>query len=435
MIGPVGDENSSRRLNSSHACSSETYMSIARIFALVLLLLQSQLTCTTTDVISLLRQPSTTAGTGKPPIGSVTPGPPASSSTPEPPIISTTDEDGGGASPGHELSSPEGIAAAINGDLYFTDKEGNCVKQWVLTSRVVRHIAGALDGQPGLFDGPATSARFNAPVGLALSPSNDALYIADSGSHAVRKLQLSTGMVTTVAGQPSGRPGWQDGPARQAVLCRPMYVAVRQDGAVVWSDACGLVVRMLLAGFVSTVAGEPLKFGHEPHDSALFGISGPLGLAYLGEDLYITDPSTCTLRILHTANGSMSTTAGTGSCTERKDGQALRFFHLSTRLGCRLSGDIFIGDGASIRVSTTRPCLNPSCRGPSGFADGTFEDAKFREIHAMAIGVDSRSLYAVDYPNSAIREVDLSSWESSTTVPESSTTVPDIGAKYPRSRS
>jgi hypothetical protein len=66
----------------------------------------------------------------------------------------------------------------------------------------VSTLAGA--AAPGLANGVGTSASFKAPTGLAANASSGTLYLADTGSHTVRAISLSTHAVTLVAGSPSG---------------------------------------------------------------------------------------------------------------------------------------------------------------------------------------------------------------------------------------
>src|SRR5262249_56896176 len=82
--------------------------------------------------------------------------------------------------------------------------------QVVLLDDGGKELARYGSGEVGLFDGPKEQARFNHPQGLAAS--RDALYVADTENHAIRRIDLATGGVTTLAG--TGRRGLSLGKAQ-----------------------------------------------------------------------------------------------------------------------------------------------------------------------------------------------------------------------------
>lgn len=67
----------------------------------------------------------------------------------------------------------------------------------------------------GLVDGRAGHAKFSWPYGVAAAPNGRVLYVADSGNHCVRQVDVATGMVTTLAGD--GTAGFRDGLADTGV--------------------------------------------------------------------------------------------------------------------------------------------------------------------------------------------------------------------------
>ncbi|MFE2585228.1 NHL domain-containing thioredoxin family protein, partial [Streptomyces sp. NPDC059378] len=172
---------------------------------------------------------------------------------------------------------------------------------------VVRRIGS---GARGFADGTADTATFNEPQGLTLLDGN--VVVADTVNHALRRLDLSTGEVTTLAG--TGRQWWQgspsSGPAREVDLSSPWDVAV--FGGRVWIAMAG--VHQLwaydpAAGTVAVAAGttnEGLVDG--PGDEAWF--AQPSGLAATADRLWLADSETSALRwvdldgIVHTAVGT-----------------------------------------------------------------------------------------------------------------------------------
>ncbi|OUD03593.1 NHL domain-containing thioredoxin family protein [Streptomyces swartbergensis] len=174
---------------------------------------------------------------------------------------------------------------------------------------VVRRIGS---GARGFADGPADTATFNEPQGLALL-DDGSVVVADAVNHALRRLELTTGEVTTLAG--TGRQWWQgsptSGPAREVDLSSPWDVALWQGK--VWIAMAG--VHQLWAydpaeGTVAVAAGttnEGLVDG--PGAEAWF--AQPSGLAATPERLWLADSETSALRWVD-PDGSVHTAVGTG---------------------------------------------------------------------------------------------------------------------------
>jgi hypothetical protein len=101
------------------------------------------------------------------------------------------------------LNNPIGIAN--NGtDIFVADSANNKIKRIVIASGLVTTLAGPAQGTTtsGDVDGAANSARFNFPMGLAADAAN--LYVADSGNNKIRKIVISSGLVSTLAGPSPG---------------------------------------------------------------------------------------------------------------------------------------------------------------------------------------------------------------------------------------
>ncbi|MYS91381.1 MULTISPECIES: thioredoxin-like domain-containing protein [Streptomyces] len=174
---------------------------------------------------------------------------------------------------------------------------------------VVRRIGS---GTRGFADGPTGTAAFNEPQGLALLDEGSVV-VADTVNHALRRLDLTTGEVTTLAG--TGRQWWQgsptSGPAREVDLSSPWDVALWQGK--VWIAMAG--VHQLWAydpaeGTVAVAAGttnEGLVDG--PGAEAWF--AQPSGLAATPDRLWLADSETSALRWV-TPDGSVHTAVGTG---------------------------------------------------------------------------------------------------------------------------
>jgi DNA-binding beta-propeller fold protein YncE len=136
---------------------------------------------------------------------------------------------------GHAMLGPRALAVS-GGALWIALREGHSVWRMDLKTRKLARIAGT--GKAGHRDGPAREATFNGPKGIAVGPKGD-LFVADTENHAIRRIDVAAGTVTTIAGAgPASRGyGGDGGPAAKAKLDRPHGIAVGPDGAVYVGDS------------------------------------------------------------------------------------------------------------------------------------------------------------------------------------------------------
>lgn len=178
----------------------------------------------------------------------------------------------GGLATSAQLSSAYGVAFDATGNLYISD--GQRVRKVTASTGIITTFAGTGTYGYSGDNGPATSAAIGVAQGLA-SDGNGNLYISDTGNNVVRKVGLSTGSITTVAGtvHTSGSSyGGDGGPALSAMLYDPYAIAVDGAGNLFISDTLNNAVREVTAsnGFINTIMGHP------PSDcSGLVGDGGP----------------------------------------------------------------------------------------------------------------------------------------------------------------
>jgi sugar lactone lactonase YvrE len=101
----------------------------------------------------------------------------------------------------------------------------------------------------------ATTALLDSPLGVALDSGGD-IWIADSQNNRIRKVAISTGQISTVAG--NGTCGFlgDGGPATAAELCFPEGVAVAARGTFYIADTNNLRIRKVVVGKITTYAGS-----------------------------------------------------------------------------------------------------------------------------------------------------------------------------------
>jgi sugar lactone lactonase YvrE len=143
---------------------------------------------------------------------------------------------------GTPLDGPRSITLDAAGDLYVALREGNAIYRVNVAARTLHHVAGTgAQGYTG-DGGPARLATLAGPKGLAWW--RDALYVADTENHVIRRIDLQSGIIRTVLG--TGRRG--DGPEPDPLRCalsRPHGVVVDARGALYVGDSEAHRIRVV----------------------------------------------------------------------------------------------------------------------------------------------------------------------------------------------
>ena len=211
--------------------------------------------------------------------------------------------------------SPYGLALD-RGMLYVAENENHCIRQIELATGQVSTVAGcpAPKGsycRGGFRDGIGRAAEFNEPLGVAADGRGN-LYVADSRNHRIRRIVLATGAVSTLAG--SGERGALDGAAREASFNNPLGVAADSAGNVYVADTYNSLIRRIdgTTGQVSTLAGRPgtPQGGLRDGLAAEAQFMGPVSLALDHHgSLFVADRDNNRVRRIRLATGAVSTLA------------------------------------------------------------------------------------------------------------------------------
>ncbi|MDZ7718842.1 MAG: hypothetical protein U5K72_08510 [Balneolaceae bacterium] len=149
------------------------------------------------------------------------------------------------------FNNPADIAVSSNLTVYVADGLNYKIRK-ISNAGEVSTLTGT--GVQGFKDGPADQAQFALPVSIALGPDEKYLYVADLFGHRIRKVELSTGNVSTIAG--NGEAGFADGNLQNARLNRPAGIDIGSDGTVYFSDSGNHSIRMIRDNRVTTLAGN-----------------------------------------------------------------------------------------------------------------------------------------------------------------------------------
>ena len=195
---------------------------------------------------------------------------------------------------GNVFNGPRGIAA-VGTDLYVADSGNHAIRK-VTSAGVVTTFAGSDSGVEGFANGTGTAARFRMPKGVATDGSF--LYVADTGNHAVRKINIGSGTVTTVAGD--GTPGLPtDTPSR---FRSPEGIAFLGGNIYAADTGNHAVQKVTPAGAVTNFAGSSSGESGSVDDTGTAArFHTPRGIAAVDPFLYVADTGNHTVRRISTS--------------------------------------------------------------------------------------------------------------------------------------
>jgi len=330
----------------------------------------------------------------------------------------------GGPAIDAQLYSPLDVATDTAGNFYIADTNNSRIRKVMPSTGVITTIAGnGTYGDSG--DGAAaTSAALYQPYGVALDIVGN-IYVADTYNNRVRKVDITTGIITTIAG--NGIAGYAGGGAAaiNAELNFPTHVAVDRSGNIYIADANSSRIRKVSAadGTITTIAGTgAIGFSGDGGPAISAALSGPQGLALdTVDNLYIADRGNNRIRMVDAATGVITTVAGNGLYGYFGDGDLATDTGLSASFGVTVdpAGNIYIADtdtsrirrvDASTGIITTVTGDSTSMSSPFYYTgDGGY--AINASLHyPTAVAFDAQNnLYIADNGLNCIRKIDYSS--------------------------
>ena len=315
----------------------------------------------------------------------------------------------GGAAIGASLNGPQGLAADSAGRFYLADLRNHRVRR-VNAGGVIATVAGS--GTQGFAGdgGPATAAALNSPAAVALDAVGN-IYVADTSNNRVRKIDVN-GIITTLAGAGVAGYSGDSGPANIATLNRPGGVAADTAGNVYIADSGNHAIRKVnAAGSISTLAGNgvPGSSGDNgPAAVALLNSPGGLAVDSAG-NLYVADTANHRVRRI-TPGGTISTVAGNGTAGNTGDGGAATAASLNMPGAVALdsNGALLIADTFNHRVRRVAGGIISALagNGTAGFAGDGGPAAAAALNQPLGVAVDSLgNVLIADTLNDRVREV------------------------------
>jgi quinohemoprotein ethanol dehydrogenase len=321
-----------------------------------------------------------------------------------------------------QVNNPYGMAIGPDGALYFCDLDNQRIRRLDLVSKQVTTVAG--NGQRGYQGdgGPAVNASLSAPHELTFDTKGD-LYFAERDNHVVRKVDMKTGIISTVAGTGTAGYSGDGGPGAQSQLRQPHCVLFDRDGSLLICDLGNLRVRRLHldTGVIETYAGTgEAKMPVEGAAVRGTALNGPRTLALASNgDLFVALREGNAIYRIDRASETLHKIAGTGENGFIGDGGpalAAKFGGSASGNAARVagpkglalspSGELFVADTEShaIRRIELKSGIISTVLGTGEIGDGPEPDplhAKLNRPHAVlfANGV----LYVADSEAHRIR--------------------------------
>jgi hypothetical protein len=277
---------------------------------------------------------------------------------------SGTDAFANGTAAAASFNYPAGIVADKIGNLYVADQLNNRIRKIVLATGAVTTFAGS--GTDAFADGSSSSANFSSPVGITTDGTN--LYVADANNNRIRKIVISTGAVTTLAG--SGNANFANGTGIVASFSNPSGITYDGVGSLFVADQYNNRIRKIIisSGVVTTLAGNGNANVTDGVGTAA-AFDNPVDISSDGiGNVYVTDQNNNRIRKVNTATGVVTTVAGSSTGTTDATGTAAKF-NSPAGIVADNAGKLYVGDLGNDRIrAITVTGYNLNTALPTGLA-------------------------------------------------------------------
>jgi len=276
-------------------------------------------------------------------------------------------------------------------NLYVTNYNSHIISKVVIATGATTTVAGVF-GTSGSADGNGSTARFNNPEGIT-TIDGTTLYVADWGSNTIRKIDTTTGAVTTIAGT-AGASGLVDGIGTSARFNKPHGITT--DGTSLFvSDNFNNAIRVIDLDTLNVTT------------LVTSGINGT-GIVTDGTYLYVADWTQCTIKQVEIATGTVTLIAGLANNAGFSDGigTTARF---NIPQGVTTDGtNLYVADTGNevirkIVIATGEVTTIAGSSGLTGATDGVGSDARFS--NPFGLTSDGTNLYVAEEGNGNLRMI------------------------------
>ncbi|PCJ62562.1 MAG: hypothetical protein COA79_03355 [Planctomycetota bacterium] len=266
----------------------------------------------------------------------------------------------GGFATSAQLNSPNDIAIDIAGNLFIADLENYRIRKVDASTGIISTITGDGSNIYGGDNAPATSAQIGKPSGVTLDLAGN-LFFSSSNQHVIRRVDVRTGLIKTVAG--TGVQGFSgdSGVATAAKLNSPEKLFIDHDGNLYITDTLNARIRKVTAttGKINTIVGDgTIGGGGDGGLGTSAQLVNPVDIAFDGVgNMYIADSDFHSIRKVDAVTGKISTYAGDGGSTFHGDNGAASDAQIPNPSGLAVDdkGNVYISCASDHRIRKVGP--------------------------------------------------------------------------------
>ncbi len=316
------------------------------------------------------------------------------------------------------LNDPENVYIDERGDMFISDLGNQVIREVDARSGIIHTVAG--NGQNGFSGdgGPAIQASMSNAFHIVADKEGN-LYISDLSNNRIRRIDHYTGIITTIAG--TGVAGFNgDGKAISCQLTGPFGINIDKRGNLIFSDQYGLCIRKLdlKTGMLTTIAGNTLIRGFAgdggPATQASFNFIWHVAMDENSGDIYVNDEFNYVIRKIDAHTGIISTVAGNGIKGNSGMGGPATQASFTEPVGVAVDqgGNVFITDQVLMqiyRVDRKTGLINVIAgNGTPGFSGDGGPSILALLNHPNCLSFDpSGNLFFSDAFNNRIREINI----------------------------
>lgn len=262
----------------------------------------------------------------------------------------------GSPATGAQLNQPQYVAVDTAGAIYISDTGNNRIRRLDPRTGIITTIAGT--GVAGFSgdNGPAASARLSSPKGITTDREGN-IYIADMENHRIRKIEATSGLITTIAGTGEAGFAGDNSLATAATLWNPEGLCMDADGNLYIGDDQELLFTRnrkinAVTGIITTVTGitfvpGPLILDNIPATSSSFGLTKPAVDA--AGNLFLVSGALHRVFRVAADTGLLFTLAGAGDVGDGGPSFAATL-NQPSGIAFDTNGNLFIADTENIRL-------------------------------------------------------------------------------------
>ena len=296
------------------------------------------------------------------------------------------------------------LGVTSNGkDLFIADSSNHCIRKYEIATGNVTTVAG-LCGTAGTLDGTGSAARFNFPI--QISTDGTSLFVCDRANNMIRKVDISSTVVTTLIGS-GGSSGDINGVGSIARINYPNGITTDGNYLYISDRGNNKIKRYLISsGVVTTMAGDGTATAVDSTDGLTASFDMPCDSVSVGNFLYVVECGSNKLRRINMSSPFAVTTVAGSGVAASTDGTGLAA-EFNDPHGIETDGaNLFITefDGRRIRRVKISSLEVVTIAGADGYQDGIGASALLGNLGGITS--DGTRLYFVDASNHAVRRID-----------------------------